>query len=82
MSINQWAGVESAAADGCILRADAAANSANSTGADCLRADEFLQSYSFSRENFVVDLLFLVACIVVFYAIGFVGLLIRVRLSR
>jgi hypothetical protein len=48
----------------------------------CLKTDDVLESYSFHRSNFMFDILVMFGCIFVFYLIGFVGLLVRVRLSR
>lgn len=48
----------------------------------CLTPEEILQAFSFNINNFILDLLAMLAFIFVFYGIGFVGLLIRVKRSR
>ncbi|KAI6229296.1 ABC transporter domain-containing protein [Aphelenchoides besseyi] len=77
IAISQWVDVENNSSDRCILYTD----STNSTDT-CLNADDIIQRFSFSRDNFTLDIGVLCGSILLFYFIGFIGLLIRVRLSR
>lgn len=80
MSINQWVGVEELSEDGCILPIDDSFISFAQV--ECLRADDIFNQFSFNRANFLIDILIMFGCILIFYAIGFAGLLVRVRRSR
>ncbi|KAL6738783.1 hypothetical protein Aduo_012295 [Ancylostoma duodenale] len=66
LAINQWSEV----------------NGANSTFWNDQRRDEVLAQFSFKADRFALDQLLMVAFIVVFYTIGYMGLWIRVYKSR
>uniref|UniRef100_A0A914EIA1 ABC transporter domain-containing protein n=1 Tax=Acrobeloides nanus TaxID=290746 RepID=A0A914EIA1_9BILA len=69
-AINQWLGVS---VDGeCVKKENSS----------CESTDAILNKYSFKRSHFSFDLLFMFLLIVLFYLIGFIGLLIRVRRAR
>ncbi|VDN53315.1 unnamed protein product [Dracunculus medinensis] len=59
-------------------------NVANGTCAfhDCKEVDRLLSNYSFFRTNFPLDIVVLLLLPVTFYAIGFLGLLIRIKWSQ
>jgi hypothetical protein len=73
MSINQWIGVEETSPNGCVIAIN---------DQECFHADDILEMFSFNRANFAFDVILMLGCILVFYLIGFVGLLIRVKISR
>lgn len=66
LAINQWEKV----------------NEPNATTWTTEDRDAVLKSFSFSANNFLMDNLLMVGFIFVFYAIGYIGLSIRVRRSR
>ncbi|EYC44128.1 hypothetical protein Y032_0471g2046 [Ancylostoma ceylanicum] len=66
LAINQWEEV----------------NGANSTFWNDQRRDEVLAQFSFKADRFMLDQLLMVAFIIAFYTIGYVGLSIRVFRSR
>jgi hypothetical protein len=80
LSINQWVGVEELSEDGCVLPINR--DDVHFTQVDCIRADDIFNQFSFHRNNFLLDIFVMFGCILIFYLIGFVGLLMRVRRSR
>jgi len=80
-SITQWTGVGAENVGDCIyqpLRDHP--REINRTA--CLHVSTVLNQYSFQESNLWMDLTVLSALIFIFYAIGFIGLWIRVRFAR
>lgn len=66
----------------CHAREIYSGNVSNNKSSVLQRRDEVLSQFSFKADRFVMDQLLMVAFIVAFYTIGYVGLSIRVYLSR
>ncbi|KAI6171456.1 ABC transporter domain-containing protein [Aphelenchoides bicaudatus] len=71
MSINQWVGVEELSEDGCVLPIENNYINLNLAQTNCIRADDIFDQYSFNRGNFVIDIVVMFGCILIFYTIGF-----------